>query len=229
LNETKTQRQTNAAIRKKIEELARIDAELPAILIVHDIRTGSVVYMSERGLKGLGITMQELEQMGPDYHQRFFNPEESEHYVPAIFNLLERNNNDEIVSFFQQVRPTPDVEWSWHACTTRILLRDENNKPLLTLTTALPIDPAHQITVKVNKLLDENRFLRAHFDQFAKLGKRERDVLRLLAMGKSSAEIAESLFISVTTVDTHRRNIKNKLEVTSSYELSQYARAFDLI
>ncbi len=219
----------DALIRTKLETLSCLDAELPGILIVHNIRNASVVYMSQKGLDELGITMKELEEMGPAYHERFFNPEESAHYVPAIFGLLERNNNEEIVSFFQQVRARPEDEWTWHACTTRIFLRDEENKPLLTLTIALPIDPTHQITIKVDKLLQENRFLREHYHLFAKLGRRERDVLRLLAIGKSSAEIAESLFISATTVDTHRRNIKSKLGVSTSYELSQFARAFDLI
>ena len=229
MNPTQTQWSIEEAIRKKIGTLNQVEQELPGVLIVHDITTGTVVYMSQRGLRELGITMKELEEMGPAYHARFFNPEESAHYVPAIFNLLERNKNDEIVSYFQQVRATPDEEWTWHACTTRVFMRQPNGKPLLTLTIALPIDPAHQITIKVNKLLEENRFLRQHYHLFAKLGNRERDVLKLLAIGKSSAEIAEALFISATTVDTHRRNIKSKLGVSTSYELSQYARAFDLI
>ena len=228
MNPTHKQWQTEEAIRKKIETLSTFEKELPCVLIVHDISTGSVVFMSQRGLDQLGVTMEELKEMGPAYHDRFFNPEESAHYVPAIFNLLERNS-EEVISFFQQVRTTPDEEWTWHASTTRIFMRQQNGKPLLTLTVAIPIDPAHQITIKVNKLLEENRFLRQHYHLFAKLGNRERDVLRLLAIGKSSAEIAEALFISATTVDTHRRNIKSKLGVSTSYELSQYARAFDLI
>lgn len=229
MNPTQTHWPIEEAIRKKIETLQEIEQELPCVLIVHNILNGTVVHMSERGLRELGITMKELDEMGTAYHERFFNPEESAHYVPAIFNLLERNNNDERVSYFQQVRATPDEEWTWHACTTRIFMWQPNGKPLLTLTVAVPIDPSHQITIKVNKLLEENRFLRQHYHLFAKLGKRERDVLRLLAIGKSSAEIAETLFISATTVDTHRRNIKSKLGVSTSYELSQYARAFDLI
>lgn len=52
---------------------------------------------------------------------------------------------------------------------------------------------------------------------------RERDVLRYLAEGKRSQEIAELLCISVGTVEVHRRNMMKKLEMHSSVELTRYA------
>ena len=53
--------------------------------------------------------------------------------------------------------------------------------------------------------------------------------LKYMALGKSSSETAIELFISLGTVDTHRKNIRKKLETKSYFELSQYARSFDLI
>jgi DNA-binding NarL/FixJ family response regulator len=111
----------------------------------------------------------------------------------------------------------------------KILMRDDAGKPVLLITFACPVDPMSHVTTKVSRLLEENEFLRTHYHQFSKLGKREKDVLKLLALGKSSAKIAEELFISVATVETHRKNIKNKLNANSSFDLSLYARAFDLI
>lgn len=55
------------------------------------------------------------------------------------------------------------------------------------------------------------------------LGQRERAVLRLLAQGRRSAEIAADLGIAVATVDVHRRNIKRKLGIASIAELTRYA------
>ena len=55
------------------------------------------------------------------------------------------------------------------------------------------------------------------------LTERERDVLKLLADGKSSKEIALSLYISTKTVDTHRRQIMNKINLFSVPELTKYA------
>lgn len=55
------------------------------------------------------------------------------------------------------------------------------------------------------------------------LTERERDVLKLLATGKSSKEIAVELYISTKTVDTHRRQIMNKVNLFSVPELTKYA------
>jgi len=57
----------------------------------------------------------------------------------------------------------------------------------------------------------------------ASLTEREREVLKLLANGKSSKQIALNLHISAKTVDTHRRQIMNKLNVYSLPELTKYA------
>jgi len=52
---------------------------------------------------------------------------------------------------------------------------------------------------------------------------REREVLKLVAEGKSNSEVAEVLRISVRTVETHRANIMNKLDLRNTAELVKYA------
>ena len=56
-----------------------------------------------------------------------------------------------------------------------------------------------------------------------KLGRREREVLRLIAQGQRSPEIADQLHISIGTVEAHRRNIMRKLDLHSVAELTKYA------
>jgi DNA-binding NarL/FixJ family response regulator len=58
---------------------------------------------------------------------------------------------------------------------------------------------------------------------FTVLGAREREVVQLLAEGKTSKEIAGELEISVRTVEAHRRNIMQKLDLHSVAELTKYA------
>ena len=57
----------------------------------------------------------------------------------------------------------------------------------------------------------------------AKLSKREREVLQLIAEGKSTKEIAAALYVSVKTVETHRKQIMDKLDIYSVAELTKYA------
>jgi DNA-binding NarL/FixJ family response regulator len=56
-----------------------------------------------------------------------------------------------------------------------------------------------------------------------KLTTREREVLQLIAEGNSSAEVANILYISVRTVDTHRHNIMEKLDIHSIAGLTKFA------
>jgi len=52
---------------------------------------------------------------------------------------------------------------------------------------------------------------------------RERQIVRLIAEGRSSKEIAHRLQISVKTVDTHRSNLMRKLQLHSASKLVRYA------
>lgn len=61
------------------------------------------------------------------------------------------------------------------------------------------------------------------------LSEREVDVLRLIALGHTNAEIAEQLFLSVRTVETHRAHIQQKLTLSSRAELVGYALKRGLI
>jgi len=55
------------------------------------------------------------------------------------------------------------------------------------------------------------------------LGPREREIVQLLAEGRSSPQIARELHISTRTVESHRRNIMKKLGVHSLAEITKYA------
>jgi DNA-binding NarL/FixJ family response regulator len=55
------------------------------------------------------------------------------------------------------------------------------------------------------------------------LGRREREVLQLLASGKTSVKIAAALGIAAGTVEVHRRNIMRKLDLHNVAELTKYA------
>jgi two-component system response regulator NreC len=61
------------------------------------------------------------------------------------------------------------------------------------------------------------------------LSERELDVLRLIALGHTNAEIAEQLYLSVRTVETHRAHIQQKLRLSARSELVRYAIARGLV
>jgi len=68
-----------------------------------------------------------------------------------------------------------------------------------------------------------HRLSKADFSDSEVLTDREREVLQLMAEGKSTKQIALRLHISVKTVETHRRQIMNKLDIHTVAELTKYA------
>jgi two-component system, NarL family, response regulator NreC len=61
------------------------------------------------------------------------------------------------------------------------------------------------------------------------LSEREVEVLRLIALGHTNAEIGKQLYLSVRTVETHRAHIQQKLRRTSRAELVRYALDHGLV
>ena len=61
------------------------------------------------------------------------------------------------------------------------------------------------------------------------LTEREIEILKLIALEYSSNEIAEKLFITISTVETHRRNLFQKLNVKSAIGLTKYALKHGLV
>ncbi|MCF2443046.1 helix-turn-helix transcriptional regulator [Dyadobacter sp. CY345] len=216
-------------IAERVKAIDAIASQLPVIVIIQKIADFSVLYMSPKGLDLLGMTLLELQEIKAEYQHRFFNIEDSEEYWPKFRSLLLENNMDQNLSYLQQVKHKDRVDWAWYISATRIFLQDETGAPFLMITTATAIDDMKHMPSKAERLLKENNFLRNNYQKFSMLGKREKEILKMVSLGYSSPEIGDRLHIASATVDAHRKNIKRKLAISSYYDFAEYARAFDLI
>lgn len=61
------------------------------------------------------------------------------------------------------------------------------------------------------------------------LSEREAEVLKMIALGHTNAEIADKLYLSVRTIETHRAHIQSKLSLSTRAELVRFALDNDLI
>ncbi|TYB76433.1 response regulator transcription factor [Bizionia myxarmorum] len=128
------------------------------------------------------------------------------------WNYRFKNEQDDYVNIIQNTTP---------------LEFDAEMKPIMGLAhyTVMDAQVKMPITVSAKLLNDQNEYETKFFNNYSQslltdgLSNRERDVIRLLTLNKSSKEIADSLYISPNTVDTHRRNILKKLNISSTGEL----------
>jgi DNA-binding CsgD family transcriptional regulator len=216
-------------LEEKLKALEAIDYTLPVVVIVLTLADFSVVYMSVLGRQILGFSLDELKALGPDYIKVFFNPDDVQDYLPRIRDAIESAEPDKVVAFFQQVRPSPEHDWKWYLTSSKVFMRTPQGEPTHIICTASLIDPAHDVTTKVNRLLEEKNYRHRHQQLFSSLTKREKELLALFALGKTSNEIAKETNLSEQTVTTHRRNIKTKINAQTNYDLMFFAQAFDLI
>lgn len=61
------------------------------------------------------------------------------------------------------------------------------------------------------------------------LTRREREVLNLIAQGLTNKEIADKIFVSTTTVDSHRKNLLHKFQVMNTAALVAHAAKYQLL
>lgn len=104
---------------------------------------------------------------------------------------------------------------------TSILYRDNSKEDILSAISA-SIRRERYLSHSVNIQLSENPTKKTAVTETI-LTHTEREILRLIALGKSTKEIAIERFSSIHTITTHRKNIFRKLEVNSIYEATRYA------
>lgn len=81
----------------------------------------------------------------------------------------------------------------------------------------------------ISKALRQSNEQEDSFVKSLSLTQREKEIITLLAKEKSSQEIADSLFISIYTVNTHRKNILHKLGIKNTAGLMKFASENNLV
>lgn len=84
-----------------------------------------------------------------------------------------------------------------------------------------------EVEVYINR--NENFVLDAAVVSRLGLSKRELEILSLLAKGNSNQEIAEKLFVSLSTIKTHNQNLFEKLDVKRRTQAVEKAKSLNLI
>jgi two-component system response regulator NreC len=84
------------------------------------------------------------------------------------------------------------------------------------------LHPAHT-KVLLEGMLDREREAAGEADSYERLSPREREVLRLIALGYTNQQAADQLYLSVKTVETYKARLMTKLGLHSRAELVRYA------
>lgn len=206
---------------------------VPASLMLQELNGLQPIgcsYMNKWGYEHLGTCVEEINEIGEAYYERYFVKEDMLANFEGIERYLVESDFDKQYNFFQRVKLYGDSDYTWFYTVCKLLKVKTDigidNKLVLLSSPVMGMDA---LIARVNKTLDQNTYIRANYRKFAILTNREKEIISLLANGKSTKDIAEQLFISHHTVSTHRKNLIYKIECHSFAELLRFAMAFDLV
>lgn len=208
-----------------------IGAMLPGSVMVQDLNALSpakVDYMNEWGCNTLHHSKEEILEMGEAYFEKFFISEQIVTFKQGVAEYYERQDISASYNFFQQVKTGKKGDLNWYFTMCKFL-KTEDNIPSKILLISNPVSGSNEMAKKLDNILDQNVYVAKNYKKFSLLTKREKEIISLLAEGKSTRNISEELFISMHTVETHRKNIRKKLDLNSFAELIKFAIAFELI
>jgi DNA-binding NarL/FixJ family response regulator len=106
------------------------------------------------------------------------------------------------------------------------LLKDVSNETLLEV---MRNSKEEKFFIQEGLNNPDHALFKESFSSVVKLTMREKEVVQLVVKGNTTQQIADSLFLSVNTIETHRRNIYRKLEIKSLSELIGFANKYDLM
>lgn len=204
--------------------VADIGEYLPGSVMVQDISTMTNKYMNQFGCDYLQHSSEELELLGPSYFDLFFPKEEISGIMTQLSAFIKSNDSSKVNSFFQRVRPNAQTDYKWFLTTSMLCSLPINNITHI----AIEVGSLNNTGKILESITENNTYINTHYRLFHELTKREKEIIGMIANGRSCAEISNLLYISLHTVHNHRKHINKKLEISSLSQLIKFAIAFNL-
>lgn len=211
-------------------KLSDVGDLLPGSVMLHDMRTLKATYMNKWGCDHLRHSLEEIEAMGGAYYDKFFFEEEMKVTRARANEFVGRKDPTSQFAYYERLKIEGKNTAGLYYSSCKLLSTEdplEASDKLIIIST--PVQGVALAGRKLSKLVEENEYAMKNHNKFVSLTQREKQIISLLAEGKSSQEISEVLFISYHTVTTHRKNISRKLNIRTFSELLKFANAFDLI
>lgn len=224
-------------LKEHIAKIIELDDYLPyssTFFCVTNTQDLTFEYISKNFTACLGLDASELKALGMRYFWSRIHPEDIDIWLRALNGLMEFTLSE----ISQHKRKEANYTWNFRfknsddvyvniIQNTTPLVFDSDGKPVIGLAhyTVLDAKVKMDITASAKLLNSHNEYETLFFNNYSQkllsdgISNRERDVIRLLVLNKSSKEISKTLNISSHTVDTHRRNILKKLNISSTGEL----------
>lgn len=230
----------NIELEVHVKKLIELDSFYPyntTFFCITNTALKSFEYVSKNFTACTGLDAKEMKEGGMNYFWSTFHPDDIQLWIKSLTDLMEYTMNETSVAQRKKMNYT----WNYRIKSakgnylniiqnTTPIQFDQENKPIIGLAHYTVLDSNMKMDICASaKYLNENNEYETLFyknlttaNLLNIVTNREKDIIRLLIINKKSEEIANKLFISKHTVNTHRKNILKKLQLSSTTELISY-------
>ncbi|WP_187264625.1 LuxR C-terminal-related transcriptional regulator [Pontibacter beigongshangensis] len=210
-----------ARTKEKCDFLERVVNEVPANIYISDVDKG-VIWCNKTNEETLGYSLEEiLEKGGFHYLKEIVHPDDQT--VPENSIAHYKHFTGAEYGGIFRARHKLEKEYKWFTGWAKSFRKNEHGDVQDVLCVDVDLSPRmdteEQLVAALKEnLKNKNKLLIKH------LRNREVQILSMICMGLSTRAIAEQLFLSYHTVETHRKNIQRKLGTSNVAEMVILAR-----
>lgn len=147
-------------IHKGEFSIESVGNHLPGNVLVTDLSRFTTIYMNNRGCNILKHSAEELEELGPEYYQRFFVPEEISVIVRYYEGMLQRQSPSDIYNFVHRVKVPDDSSYKWYFASAKLMYTPGQTISDKMLLVVNEVNSAGSIANKINSVLDESDWIK---------------------------------------------------------------------
>ncbi|MBE7176006.1 MAG: PAS domain-containing protein [Mucilaginibacter polytrichastri] len=211
-------------LEKQIAFYERILREVPAAIYISEVNR-NIVWCNHTFEQLSGYTLNEIRARGDTLHTDLVHPDDMRIRDEQIVHY--RNFFGMNFGGVYRIRHKLDRVYRSLVSWTKSFDTDEQGNPQTVLSIDMDINKLSPLHEKLTAAFKDGVRLRNE-GLAESLTQREKEILKLICNGKNNREISEKLFVSLYTIDTHRKNIRRKLHAHNSAELTKKAREIGL-
>lgn len=198
---------------------------IPCATLLGDPQAIEVQYTNKRYTELTRYSQEEIRRDGPRFLESILHPGSLKSIMKFLPEFYATSDPHQTLFYAQYARAVGGTDYF----PTITFTKGAKLPNGLVLNMLLPIEELDKTSSKIAKIVEMDEFKLTHFKRFQQLTQREIEILVLLAEGLNNPAIADRLFISRQTVETHRKHINRKLGIKHYQDVIKYALAFDLV
>src|SRR5690606_8482614 len=212
-----------SSLQSKIKALKMVAEFIPGIKILRRMPSENL-FMCNTGLTRFGWTADTFRSLSDqEFSSTVFDDK-----GPDTFLVGKTNDGETPISRRSVFVKYNKVTESYNLVVYCLALAEECNQQLAFIQ-IISITWESDVSNKLCRTLGETAFMRENSSKLSRLSKRNKEVLSLMANAYTAKEIGDQLCIEANTVNSHKKRIKQLLDIQHNADILKYGLSFDLI